>query len=86
MFKFVMLNAIIDDLICHKMPATLALKEAKIAIQNLLPYALNLCRSPNRKEYKTVKVRVERYYLLRFDALLYMVTKRIRNIFQRLFI
>ncbi len=55
-FKFVMLNAIIDDLISGKANKLMPLYDAKTAIHNLLPFALNLCRFPNRKEYKIIKV------------------------------
>eukprot|EP00794_Sanderia_malayensis_P019182 gene19182-21104_t len=54
-FKFVILNAIIDDMLSYAESKTVALEEARIAMQNMLPYALNLIRSPTRKEFKIVK-------------------------------
>ena len=55
-FNFVMTKAIIDDLADCQDCTIVNIQNAKQAIHNLLPYALNLCRFPTRQEYRLVKV------------------------------
>ncbi|XP_065064490.1 uncharacterized protein LOC135690764 [Rhopilema esculentum] len=54
-FRFIIIISLIDDLLEAGAFGDETLENVKVALSNLLPFALNLCRHPHQKEYKVIK-------------------------------
>lgn len=60
-FKFIIISSYINDLIQLDAFSKNSVEKAKKAFQFLLPYGLNLCRYPEQREYRLIKVKIRLY-------------------------